>query len=160
LLSILVVCTANICRSPLGAAILARKLPAGSARVTSAGVRALSGNRADPVIVQLAAEHGYGDLTGHRSQPLLAGTLNSIDLVLCMESAHRDRLLKSSPTMTGRIRLFVDQPPADVADPVGRLPEEYLACLKVLEAAAEAWPARLAQVGLLPAGALSREPRP
>jgi protein-tyrosine phosphatase len=120
--------------------------------VTSAGVRALHGNRADPVVLRLAAEHGYGDLGAHRSQPLLAASLNAVDLVLCMEAGQRDRLLRERPTMTGRIRLFVDQPPTDVADPVGRSLEDYLACLRLLELAAAAWPARLAQVGLLPPG--------
>jgi len=148
-LRILVVCTANICRSPLAAAILATKLPPDAVLVSSAGVRALSGNPADPTIIELARERGYGDLGGHRSQPLLALTLNQVDLVLCMESAHRDRLLRERPTMTGRIRLFADQPPTDVADPTGRTREDYLACLALLEAAATQWPARLRQVGLL-----------
>jgi protein-tyrosine phosphatase len=149
LLRVLVVCAANICRSPLAAAVLAARLPAGSARITSAGVRALSGNAADPIVVELARERGYGDLSGHRSQPLLSLLLNQNDLVLCMERGQRDQLLRERPTMTGRIRLYADQPPTDIADPVGRARVEYEACLGIIEAAAAQWPARLAQLGLI-----------
>jgi len=151
LLRVLVVCAANICRSPLAAAVLEKKLPSGSARITSAGVRALSGNAADPVIVDLAREHGYGDLTGHRSQPLLSALLSQSDLVLCVEQSQRDQLLRERPTMTGRIRLFADQPPTDIADPVGRARVEYEACLGVIEAAAAQWALRLAHLGLIAA---------
>ena len=149
MLRVLVVCAANICRSPLAAAVLAAKLPPGSARVASAGVRALSGNAADPVVVDLARERGYGNLTGHRSQPLMSLLLSQSDLVLCMEQAQCEQLLRERPTMTGRIRLFADQPPTDIADPVGRARVEYEACLGVIEAAAAQWAARLSRLGLI-----------
>lgn len=151
MLRVLVVCAANICRSPLAAAVLAAKLPPGSARVASAGVRALSGNAADPIVVDLARERGYGDLSGHRSQPLLSALLSESDLVLCMEQGQCDQVLRERPTMTGRIRLFADQPPADVADPVGRARAEYEACLALIEAAAGQWSLRLVQLGLITA---------
>ena len=149
MLRILVVCTANICRSPLAAAVLATKLPRGSAHVSSAGLRALHGNAADPVVVELALERGYGDLSVHRSQPVLSMVLSQSDLVLCMEVSQRDELLRQQPTMTGRIRLFADQPPTDVVDPTGRPRSEYEACANLIEVAAAQWPARLAQVGLI-----------
>ncbi len=149
MLRLTVVCAANICRSPLGAAVLAAQLPGNVARIASAGVRALSGNPADATILELARERGYGDLSGHRSQPLMSVLLNQSDLVLCMEEGQRDQLLREYPTMTGRIRLYADQPPTDIADPVGRSRADYLACLDAIEAAATQWPIRLAQLGLI-----------
>jgi protein-tyrosine phosphatase len=133
----------------LAAAVLAAKLPAASARISSAGVRALSGSAADPVVVELAREHGYGDLSGHRSQPLLSLLLSQSDLVLCMEKGQRDQLLRERPTMTGRIRLFADQPPTDISDPVGRSRREYEACLSLIEVTATQWGQRLVQLGLI-----------
>lgn len=129
--------------------MLAAKLPRGSARVSSAGLRAMSGNAADAVIVELALARGYGDLSSHRSQPVLSRVLGQNDLVLCMEISQRDQLLREQPTMTGRIRLYADQPPTDVVDPTGRSRSEYEACADLIEVAAAQWPARLAQIGLI-----------
>lgn len=147
---VLVVCTANICRSPVGAAVLAAKLPCAEVRVTSAGVRALSGNSADPIMIELARERGYGDLSDHRSRPLMSMLSTQNDLVLCMETRQREWLLREQPTMTGRIRLFADRPPMDIADPVGLARRDYEVCLDVIEVAATQWAARLAQLGLTP----------
>jgi protein-tyrosine-phosphatase len=101
------------------------------------------------VVVELAREHGYGDLSGHRSQPLLSFLLSQSDLVLCMEKGQRDQLLRERPTMTGRIRLFADQPPTDISDPVGRSRREYEACLSLIEVTATQWGQRLVQLGLI-----------
>ena len=143
------VCSANICRSPLGAAVLQTVLPRGAVKISSAGVQALSGNSADPIVVELARERGYVDLSGHRSQALLSGTLSGVDLVLCMAASQRDQLLREQPTMTGRIRLYADMPPRDVADPTGRSRADYVACLDLIERSAMQWPGRLVQAGLL-----------
>jgi protein-tyrosine phosphatase len=87
--AILVLCTANVCRSPMARAMLGRELAARGqpARVTSAGVAA--GGTA-PVPGEVAAVlAGYGlDVTGHRSTPVTAGDLAQADLVLTMAREH------------------------------------------------------------------------
>lgn len=84
----LVICSGNICRSPMAAVMLGDLLTqAGvSARVRSAGF--LTEDRP-------ASEHGVTlmrkrglDLGEHRSQRLTAEHLDTADLVLCMERAH------------------------------------------------------------------------
>lgn len=63
--SILVVCTGNICRSPIGEYILRRELP--NKKIDSAGTGALVGKNADPKAIKIAAEHGI-DLKEHKGQ--------------------------------------------------------------------------------------------
>jgi protein-tyrosine phosphatase len=86
---ILVLCTANVCRSPMATAMLARELAARGqqARVTSAGMAA-DGKASVPGEVA-AVLAGYGlDVTGHRSTQVTAGDLARADLVLTMAREH------------------------------------------------------------------------
>ena len=70
---LVVVCTANICRSPLAAAMLAAQVRDRGAEahvvVTSAGVDARHGDPAAPPSVAIARERGL-DLVAHRSRPV------------------------------------------------------------------------------------------
>jgi protein-tyrosine phosphatase len=144
---VLVVCTANICRSPFGAAVLAHRLAAPAIELVSAGTQATSGRVADPVMVEAALERGYRDLSAHRSQPVLAGLLRSCDLVLCMERGHRDDLLNRYPMMTGRIRTFLETPSRDVDDPTGLTPADYARAIAVIEDGALVWAERIRRIG-------------
>lgn len=86
--SILVVCTGNICRSPLAAAMLGSRLEAKGAEVdiTSAGFVTV-GRTSPPEILDLLTARGL-DGSAHRSRRLDAGELRVHDLVLCMERVH------------------------------------------------------------------------
>lgn len=81
-------CTANVCRSPMAAALLARELAArgGGARVRSAGTRRGIGSPPPEVVTVMA---GYGlDLTGHRSRAVTADDLVGADLIVAMTREH------------------------------------------------------------------------
>jgi len=85
---ILVLCTANVCRSPMAAALLARELAARGvlARVRSAGM--LGGGGAPPAeVVTVLAGHGL-DVTGHRGRVVTAGDLARADLILALAREH------------------------------------------------------------------------
>ena len=70
---ILVVCTGNVCRSPMGAALLQHALaaqpePLRSLEVLSAGVASRTGEPASPNAVTALKKVGI-DLKGHVSRP-------------------------------------------------------------------------------------------
>lgn len=90
-LRILLVCTANVCRSPLAQTLLqARLRETGLARrvgVGSAGTRVASpGRRPDPRVLRLLVEAGVS-VGRIRARQLGARLLAEQDLVLVMESA-------------------------------------------------------------------------
>lgn len=151
MLRLLIVCTANVTRSPLAGAILQQRLPPGAARISTAGLRALPGYPADPVMQELALERGY-DLSAHRSQPVLPVMLGQQDLVLAMEDRQVQALLAENPMLTGRVRRFAEPLPglAEVPDPTGRARPDYQSCLVTVEQLAGLWQARLAQMGFIP----------
>jgi protein-tyrosine phosphatase len=82
--SVLFLCRANVCRSPMAAALLRSRLEraGGGCRVSSAATMT-PGHSADPATVQIMAARGI-DITGHRSRAVTAADLTTADLVLAM----------------------------------------------------------------------------
>lgn len=86
---VLVLCTANSCRSPIAAALLRRHLAERGIEgvvVESAGF--LPGGYTVPALGLARAHHEGIDLSGHRSRRVDAAALRGADLVLAMETRH------------------------------------------------------------------------
>ena len=81
---IVVLCTANVCRSVMAAALLARRLSelGVAAHVRSAGMLR-AGDPPDAEAISVMARYGT-DITGHRSHVVCAGDLARASLVLAM----------------------------------------------------------------------------
>lgn len=101
---ILVVCTANVIRSPFIAGLLrARLARAGypDVGVDSAGVMALEGRAADARVVEVARAYGV-DLGDHRSTAVTDRLLDEADTILCAARDHRDSILRIRPDVLGK----------------------------------------------------------
>jgi protein-tyrosine phosphatase len=88
-LRILVVCTANLCRSPMAAGLLARGLARSGvpAEVQSAGVSTRDGALPPGDVVAVMREYGV-DLSDHRSRTLGSTMVQEAHLVLAMAREH------------------------------------------------------------------------
>jgi len=139
--SILVVCTGNICRSPMAEGFLRRLLSSRGAtgiELSSAGTSGWDGSGAVPESVEAAAERG-ADISGHLARRLDRQMLEGADLALAMSAEHRDRAVDLSPSIQPRaftlkelVRLLEALPPAEWdGSEAGRLIRE-----RVQEAAA------------------------
>jgi protein-tyrosine phosphatase len=100
---ILLVCTGNICRSPLAERLLRARLPvvlgpaaADRFQLSSAGTCARDGVGMDPVAAQELRRLG-GDPSGFRSRQLVAEHVEATDLVLTATLAHRSAVLSEAP---------------------------------------------------------------
>ncbi|WP_323119950.1 arsenate reductase/protein-tyrosine-phosphatase family protein [Burkholderia alba] len=140
--SVLVVCHANLCRSPLAEALLRRALP----RVTirSAGIDARVGEPAARRARDAARVRGL-DLSAHRAQALTVLACARADLILVMETAQRRRIEARYPFTRGRVFNLAAPGvgPPDVADPYGGSPETFAACLDHLERCVTHWRDRI-----------------
>jgi low molecular weight protein-tyrosine phosphatase len=104
LVNILVVCTANQCRSPMAAALLDRELTRCGvpARVQSAGTNAVADIPAtDDAIVVMKAD-GL-DISTHRSRPVDTADLDRADVVVTMTRAQLRDLATRSPAAFPRV---------------------------------------------------------
>jgi protein-tyrosine phosphatase len=120
--SILLICTANQCRSPLAEVLLRRALTeAGLANwsVASAGTWAEAGRAADTRTQAVAAEWNL-DLSRHHARRVDGPMLAEADLVLCMERGQREALRLEWPAQAATVRLFSELSGLhyDVLDPV------------------------------------------
>jgi len=90
---ILVVCTGNICRSPMAEALIRRELESRGAQgyiVESAGTGAWDGNGASEGAYLVSLENGL-DLSDHRASLLTPQRVESSDIILTMARHHRRR---------------------------------------------------------------------
>jgi protein-tyrosine phosphatase len=101
-LHIVVMCTANRCRSPIGEVVLASALASADveAEVRSVGVMS-GGIPAVEDAVAVVGERGL-DLTSHSSSQVDGSVLEWADLVLTMERSHVRQLATVDPNALGK----------------------------------------------------------
>lgn len=99
--SILVVCTGNICRSPVGEALLAHNLGDSNLVVSSAGTRAMVGSASAPEATDYI-QSSLGNHTEHKAIQLTAGLAEASDLILTMTEEHRAWVTHLAPRTVRR----------------------------------------------------------
>jgi protein-tyrosine phosphatase len=116
--NILIVCTGNICRSPMAEALLraSSAVSRPHLKVSSAGLAALEGHPAAPLAVTLLAERGL-DLSAHRARQLTPELVAAADLILVMDAAQQRRLETLAPSARGRVHRLGRFGNFDIADP-------------------------------------------
>ena len=134
---ILIVCTGNTCRSPMGEVIgrrlLAEKIGCADNQIdeygvviSSAGIAAMAGGQASPQGIEVMQKVNL-DLTGHSAQPVSEQMVRHADLILTMTRGHREALLSQWPEAASRTEVLrLDG--KDVADPIGGSVAEYQRC--------------------------------
>ncbi len=122
--SVLFVCTANMCRSPMAEVLFGEIVRnEGEAEdwwIDSAGVSAFDGEQATNNTRLVAGERGM-DLTSHRSKLTSREVVEPFSLVLVMEERHRMMLREAFPDLSDRIYLLTEMIGGreDVHDPIG-----------------------------------------
>jgi len=119
---ILLVCTANQCRSPLAGVLLSAALTTRgvAAEIETAGLGG-AGQAATDHAVTVAARRDL-DLHEHRSQPLEPELVSSADLVIGMERLHVRTVVLAAPpawSYTFTLKEFVRRAEAVEARPAG-----------------------------------------
>lgn len=125
--AVLFVCTANICRSPMAAALFAEKIKNRPGwRVESAGTWAPEGQPAVPR-AQMAVRGRGLDLSQHRSRSVSRELLHEFDLILTMEWGHKEALQAEFPEIASRVYLISEMTGRvfNVEDPIGGPLSEY-----------------------------------
>ena len=141
--NILIVCTGNICRSPMAEGLIAAALP--GRQVSSAGLGALIGFPADPVAKELMREKGI-DIDAHRARQISLDMCQRADLILVMEHDQRRAMHERYPFTNGKVFQMTGQNGQDVPDPYRRPRQLFEASLAQIEAGARHWVQRISKV--------------
>ena len=134
--SILVICTANICRSPVGAALIQDRLlqqGLGDWQVHSAGTWVQRSRAASQFSVDVVQEEESIDISSHLARMVTEDILNDSDLVLCMTKNHAEALRIEFGDHAHKIYLLsqmVDDRKFDISDPYGTAKPNYLRMYK------------------------------
>jgi protein-tyrosine phosphatase len=103
--AVLVVCTGNVCRSPVAEALvrstMRARFGAAAPTVASAGIAGWAGSRADPRSVAAGSEVGV-DLASHVARRLRRDDLADAELVIAMAHEHALAVAELEPVAADR----------------------------------------------------------
>jgi len=138
MLSILIVCTANICRSPMAEAILkdlvSKRPVATEWHIESAGTWAGTGYKAAELSQYVMQMMGM-DIGTHRSQPVSLDLVKRFDLILTMENNHKEGMIAEFRGYTDRIFMISEMVGStmNISDPIGGELEDYVDTANILK---------------------------
>ena len=126
---VLVVCTGNVCRSPIAEGLLrtafAERMGPDVPEVASAGTMGWTGSGAHPSSIRAAGERGV-DISGHRAREVSDEDVARADLVVAMDPEHARALAAEAAsrtfTLKELVRLLEALPEVEDAS-LGRLSE-------------------------------------
>ena len=126
MISIVLVCTGNMCRSAMAEGIMKKRfseLGRNDFVVSSMGIHGQDGSGAVSDAVQVCSENEI-DISGHRARALVASELKESDLIFVMEPLQKEFISIFFPQVTDRLFLLGSWPGAEskkgiIKDPIG-----------------------------------------
>lgn len=142
--NIVVVCTGNICRSPIAEGLIKARSAGRPLEVASMGTQALVGSPADANAIAVMHAHGY-DIGAHRAQQATAGGLKWADLILALDRTHIEWIVTRMPALRGRVfslgRWYDNR---DIADPYRQPEQAFVKAYEAISAGVDEWLKRIA----------------
>ncbi|HHM1768646.1 TPA: protein tyrosine phosphatase, partial [Klebsiella pneumoniae] len=137
-----VLCTGNICRSPIAERILRDFFP--EKEIDSAGLGALVGKPADASAINVAEKNGIS-LQGHKGRQFTAEMGRRYQLILVMERMHLEQVSNIAPELRGKTMLLGHwNGNKDIPDPYKKSDEAFDSVYKLIEQSCKCWISKIA----------------
>lgn len=136
--SVLFVCTANICRSPIALGLFKHKIAnepdASLWKLDSAGTWVSEGEPASRNSQFLLKKKGI-DIQDHRSKSVNLELLRSFNLILTMERGHKEALRSEFPEIKYRVFMISEMVGEryDIQDPYNGTLDDYIEAMEEIE---------------------------
>lgn len=128
--TILLICTGNICRSPMAEGWWHRLLP--DHHILSAGIFAADGMKPDPMAVQLMQEHGM-DISQHRARILMSWMVHVADLIFTMEFQQLKYIKNKFPLCATKAQILGHLTNTEIPDPYQKNLTEFIKAFALIE---------------------------
>ena len=138
--SILVICTGNICRSPIAERILRKIFP--NKKIDSAGVGAMVGYPADDSASHVPNIYNIS-LQGHKAQQFTSNLARQYELILVMEKKHIEDVSRIAPEARGKTMLLGQWLNKSIPDPYRKSDEVFNLVFKLIDEACQSWAKKL-----------------
>ena len=139
--NILVVCIGNICRSPVAEALLKNTLiNKGNKKynISSAGLGAMVGHKPDKIACELMLEKGL-DISDYQATQLNQEMTLKADLILVMESVHKDLIENKEPSAKGKVFRLGEWGGFEIADPYRQERKVFEEAVQLIEKGVKDW---------------------
>lgn len=110
--------------------------------VSSAGLHALTGHKADPKACQVMMEKGI-DISNHRACQLNNEMIRKADLILVMEAFQKNAIEENEPSTRGKVFRLGEWENSDIADPYQKELPVFEKTLALIEQGVFQWIKRL-----------------
>jgi protein-tyrosine phosphatase len=143
--NILVVCIGNICRSPMGEALLKEALKNKEGKgyfISSAGLGALEGHKPDKISIELMAERGI-DISDYIGTQINTTLIRKSDLILVMESSHKEQIENKEPSAKGKVFRLGEWDGFDIPDPYRKDRKVFEEALSLIDKGVAEWVKRV-----------------
>lgn len=137
--NILILCTGNICRSPMAEGLFRAQYAKDQYNITSAGLAAMVGSAPAPFACEIMLEKKNIDISAHRAKQVTNKCLLESDMIFVMDQHQKKNIEFHLSVLYGRVFRLGQWSQFDIIDPYKRSKKTFEQTFVLLEQCLKDW---------------------